>query len=102
MNLPSFVQKPTRAKISTLAIFLFAFGVGYFTGVMDNANAFISGAAFAGVFALGDFALEAFFGLLADRREAQTGSTAALPPKKIAKRTDARRRFRQTRKNTGD
>jgi hypothetical protein len=102
VNLPSFVQKPTRAKISTLAIFLFAFGVGYFTGVMDSTNAIRSAFAFTGVFALGDFALEAFFGLLADRREALASPTAATPTKKLADRAEARRRFRQTRKNTGD
>jgi hypothetical protein len=96
------VQKPTRAKISTLAIFLFAFGVGYFTGVMDSTNAMRSAFAFTGVFALGDFALEVFFGLLADRREAQTGPTATTPTKKLTNRAEVRRRFRQTQKNHGD
>jgi hypothetical protein len=100
VNLPSFVQKPTRAKISTLAIFFFAFGVGYFTKIMDN-DAFISAAAFTGVFALGDFILETLFGLLADHREALAVPTVASPAKKIGDRAGARRRFRQTRKNTG-
>jgi hypothetical protein len=101
VKLPSFVQKPTRAKISTLAIFFFAFGVGYFTKIMDGENAFISAAAFTGVFALGDFILETLFGLLADHREALAGPTADAPTKKAFDRTGARRRFRQSRKNTG-
>ena len=102
MKIPSFVQKPTRVKISTLVIFLFAFGVGYFTKAMDGNDAIRSGFVFTGVFALGDFALEALFGLIADRREALIDASTAEPAKKIANRTAARRRFRQTQKNHGD